>query len=139
MMMMLNIKEDKYWKYVEWDNYKKWDTVLNLSWQMLLFPNRESIQVWDYHVLDDIWQYINHSFTPSCAVVWNSIVALVDILNKEITFNYTKNESIITNPFVDDYTWKQVWDISKSINNIKVIDPIVFTPDWVEDNNLPAY
>ncbi len=134
---MLIVEEDKYWKYLVWDKYEKWESVLDLSWQMLLFPIRESIQIWDYHVHDELWQYINHSFNPTCAVVWNSIIALVDILEKEITFNYTKNESVISSPFVDIWTWKPVWDIG--VNDIKVIDPITFTPDWVEDNNLPAY
>lgn len=134
---MLTVKEDKYWKYVIWDNYKKWETVLDLSWQMLLFPTRESIQIWEYHIHDEIWQYINHNFSPTCAVVDNSIVALVDILNTEVTFNYTKNESVITNPFIDLWTGKPVWDVN--VNYIKVIDPIVYTPDGVDENNLPAY
>ena len=134
---MLTIKEDKYGKYIEWDNYKKWDTVLDLSWQMLLFPTRESIQVGEYHVHDEVWQYINHSFNPTCAVIWNSIIALVDILDKEVTFDYTRNESNISSPFVDMWTGKPVWDIN--INDIKVIDPIVYTPDGVDENTLPAY
>lgn len=137
MTTMLTIKEDKYWKYLEWDNYKKWDEVLQLSWQMLLFPTRESIQVWDYHVHDELWQYINHSFTPTCAIVWQSVIALVDILDKEITFNYTKNESTISAPFVDMWTGKPVWDIN--INSINVVDPIIYTPDWIEEGSVPSY
>lgn len=136
---MLSIKEDKYWKYLEWDTYNKWDEVLKLSWQMSLFPTRESIQVWDYHVHDELWQYINHSFSPSCAVVWSSIVALVDILNTEITFDYTKNETNISTPFVDMSTGRPVWDIHYDVNNIKVIDPIIYTPDGVEEWTLPPY
>ena len=81
--------------------YKKGDTILVLKGAETNFPTRESIYVGNNtHILDELGQYINHSFEPTTQIVGYNVVALVDVNNgDEITFNYNDSELTMAAPF----------------------------------------
>jgi len=81
--------------------YKKGDIIFVLKGEETKYPTRESIYVGNNtHVLDQMGQYINHSFEPTTQIQGYNIVALIDINeNDEITFNYNDNEVTMACPF----------------------------------------
>ena len=81
--------------------YNKGDTIFVLKGQETNYPTRESIYVGNNtHILDQMGQYINHSFEPTTQIVGYNVVALIDINeNDEITFNYNENELTMAAPF----------------------------------------
>ena len=84
--------------------YIKGDTILVLKGAETNFPTRESIYVGNnIHILDEMGQYINHSFEPTTQIVGYNVVALVDVNNgDEITFNYNDSELTMAAPFTID-------------------------------------
>jgi SET domain-containing protein len=82
--------------------YNKGTTIFVLKGQETNYPTRESIYVGnDTHILDQMGQYINHSFEPTTQIQGYNVVALIDINeNDEITFNYNENELTMAAPFV---------------------------------------
>ena len=81
--------------------YNKGDTIFVLKGQETNYPTRESIYVGNNtHILDQMGQYINHSFEPTTQIQGYNVVALIDINeNDEITFNYNENELTMAAPF----------------------------------------
>jgi len=81
--------------------YKKGDIIFVLKGNETNFPTRESIHVGNnVHILDEMGQFINHSFEPTMQIVGYNVVALVDLNNgDEITFNYNDNEVTMAAPF----------------------------------------
>ena len=81
--------------------YPKGDIIFVLKGEETNYPTRESIYVGNNtHVLDQMGQFINHSFEPTTQIQGYNIVALVDVnINDEITFNYNENELIMACPF----------------------------------------
>jgi SET domain-containing protein len=81
--------------------YNKGTTIFVLKGQETNYPTRESIYVGnDTHILDQMGQYINHSFEPTTQIQGYNVVALIDINeNDEITFNYNENELTMAAPF----------------------------------------
>ena len=84
--------------------YKKGDTILVLKGDETSYPTRESIYVGNNtHILDEMGQYITHSFEPTTQIVGYNVVALVDLNNgDEITFNYNDSEVTMAAPFTVD-------------------------------------
>lgn len=81
--------------------YKKDDIIFALKGEETNYPTRESIYVGNNtHVLDQMGQYINHSFEPTTHIQGYNVVALIDMNeNCEITFNYNENELTMAAPF----------------------------------------
>jgi SET domain-containing protein len=81
--------------------YKKGTVIFVLKGEETNYPTRESIYVGNNtHVLDQMGQYINHSFEPTVQIQGYNVVALIDINeNDEITFNYNDNELTMAAPF----------------------------------------
>ena len=81
--------------------YNKDTTIFVLKGQETNYPTRESIYVGNNtHILDQMGQYINHSFEPTTQIQGYNVVALIDINeNDEITFNYNENELTMAAPF----------------------------------------
>ena len=81
--------------------YKKGTTIFVLKGEETNYPTRESIYVGNNtHVLDQMGQYINHSFEPTAEIQGYNVVALININeNDEITFNYNNNELTMACPF----------------------------------------
>jgi hypothetical protein len=65
-------------------------------------PTRTSIRVGPgVHAEDLVGSCINHSCTPSCAVMGEYLVALFDLpAGAEVTFDYTENEEALAAPFI---------------------------------------
>jgi SET domain-containing protein len=81
--------------------YNKGTTIFVLKGEETNYPTRESIYVGNNtHILDQMGQYINHSFEPTAQIQGYNVVALTDINeNDEITFNYNENELTMAAPF----------------------------------------
>lgn len=81
--------------------YNKGTTIFVLKGEETNYPTRESIYVGNNtHILDQMGQYINHSFEPTTQILGYNVVALTDINeNDEITFNYNENELTMAAPF----------------------------------------
>lgn len=84
--------------------YKKGDIIFVLKGDETSYPTRESIYVGNNtHILDEMGQFINHSFEPTTQIVGYNVVALVDLNNgDEITFNYNDSEVTMAAPFTVD-------------------------------------
>jgi len=64
-----------------------------------------SIQVGPINIIDDLFKYANHSFTPNVEVKGIIVKAIKDIkAGDQITFNYHTTEDEITCPFTDKET-----------------------------------
>ena len=65
-------------------------------------PTRTSIQISEnIHAEDDIGKYINHACDPTCEIQGHSVVALRNLsAGEEVTFDYSKNETYMANPFI---------------------------------------
>ncbi len=65
-------------------------------------PTRTSIQISEgKHVEDDIGKYINHACDPTCEIQGHKVVALRNLsAGEEATFDYSKNETYMANPFI---------------------------------------
>ena len=81
--------------------YQKGDIIFVLKGEVTNYPTRESIYVGNNtHILDQMGQYINHSFEPTTQIQGYNVVALIDMNeNDEITFNYNENELTMACPF----------------------------------------
>ena len=81
--------------------YQKGDVIFTLKGEATNYPTRESIYVGNNtHILDQMGQYINHSFEPTTQIQDYNVVALIDMNeNDEITFNYNENELTMASPF----------------------------------------
>jgi hypothetical protein len=81
--------------------YRKDDTVLVLSGEMLDSPTRETIRIGDNkHVYDNFGIYMNHSFEPTTKIEGNKVIALRDLnVGDEINFNYNDSEINMASPF----------------------------------------
>jgi len=95
--------------------YKKNQVILKLSGKILDKPTRTSIEIGkDKHIEDELGQYMNHSFQPTCKIENDCVIALHDIeKGTELNFNYNENETNMACPFVDKTTDK----IVSGINN----------------------
>lgn len=84
--------------------FKKGDTLFELSGPIIYRPTRTSIQIGkNKHIEDDIGIYINHSCFPTAKVNRKKLtfICLRDIgVGEEITFDYNKNEDILAAPFL---------------------------------------
>ena len=80
-------------------------------------PTRTSIQIEEgLHIEDEVGQYINHSFNPTCEIDGFTVRALREGgLGEEITFDYTLNESLISSPFVCRDTGESVGDVTSEV------------------------
>jgi hypothetical protein len=78
------------------------ETVLYLDGLILNRPTRTSIQVSEEkHIEDKIGAFINHNCNPTCKIEGYKVVAIDDIgIDDQITFDYSKNETIMASPFV---------------------------------------
>ena len=78
------------------------DTVLYMNGELLSEPTRTSIQVAEEkHIEDKIGAFINHNCNPSCKIDGYRVLAAKDISSgEEITFDYSKNEKLLANPFI---------------------------------------
>jgi len=97
-------------------NFNRGDTIHILHGLISLQPSRESVEIYMVtegdqvqigHILDPLFKYCNHSFSPNCVIDKSkqTVVALRDIeAGEELTFNYLTNESQISNPFKDKET-----------------------------------
>jgi len=83
-------------------NFNSGDTVLVLRGRIVTEATRTSIQVSDLdHIEDEIGHYINHNCNSTCKIEGRNVVAARDIsIDDEITFDYSKSEEVIANPFV---------------------------------------
>jgi SET domain-containing protein len=83
--------------------YNEGELIKKLSGKVLDAPTRYSIEVGDnLHIIDEIGQYMNHSFEPNCLILGQEIIALNDIdTGEELTFNYNETETKIAYPFID--------------------------------------
>ena len=81
--------------------YTKGDVIFILKGEETNYPTRESIYIGNnIHVLDQLGQYINHSFEPTTYIQGYNVVALIDMNeNDEINFNYNDNELTMAAPF----------------------------------------
>tara|TARA_R110002074_G_scaffold135267_1_gene279773 strand:+ start:413 stop:769 length:357 start_codon:yes stop_codon:yes gene_type:complete len=101
--MVYTKKEDGSWSVYARHTIKEGESVYTLKpFLSLSKPTRTSIQVREgLHVEDEVGQYINHSFQPTCKIDGFTVRALRDVMfGEEITFDYTLNESFISSPFV---------------------------------------
>ena len=82
--------------------FKKDSIILSLTGELKDQPTRTSIKIGDNkHVEDSVGIFINHNCNPSCRVEKHRVVAEKDIaVGEEITFDYSKNEDDLFNPFV---------------------------------------
>jgi hypothetical protein len=81
---------------------KSGDVVRDLNgFEITNSPTRTSIQVAEgVHVEDKIGSYVNHDCNPSCEVDGTKLIALRDLYpGDEITFDYSKSESMMASPF----------------------------------------
>lgn len=71
---------------------------------------RETIEIAPgQHVYDPYAEFINHSFSPNLEVRGREMIAIVEIaVGDELTFDYLKNESSISAPFVCHETGRPV-------------------------------
>lgn len=83
--------------------YSEGELIKKLSGKILDTPTRHSIEVGDnLHILDELGQYMNHSFEPNCLILGQELIALNDISEGvELTFNYNETETQISYPFID--------------------------------------
>jgi hypothetical protein len=83
-------------------DFKSGDIVLSLSGEVLPMPTRTSIKVAEEkHIEDSVGNFINHNCKPSCKINGIKVIALRDIKSgEEITFDYSKNEDKLANPFI---------------------------------------
>jgi len=82
--------------------FKSGDTVLSLTGEVSPNPTRTSIKVAEKeHIEDSVGNFINHNCNPSCKIDGIKVIALKNIKNgEEITFDYSKNEDKLANPFI---------------------------------------
>jgi hypothetical protein len=79
-----------------------YDVVWDLNgFEITNSPTRTSIQVAEgVHVEDKVGSYVNHACDPSCEVSGTKLVALRGLRpGDEITFDYSKSESMMASPF----------------------------------------
>ena len=90
--------------------YKKNQIIIKLSGTILDKPTRTSIEIGkDKHIEDELGQYMNHSFQPTCKIENGCVIALHDIeKGTELNFNYNESETKMACPFVDKTTNKMV-------------------------------
>ena len=65
-------------------------------------PTRTSIQIGEqYHIEHSTGAFINHDCNPTCRVDGAILLSIIDIgKDDEITFDYNKNESMTSSPFI---------------------------------------
>lgn len=83
-------------------NYSKGEVIHILTGLISSEPTKYTIQIGkDKHILDRYGIFINHSFNPNIKINGKKIIAIKNIYkNDQLCFNYKKNESKITNPFL---------------------------------------
>ena len=88
----------------------KGETIHELNGYYLKNRNKYSIETDDGHVMDELFQYCNHSFEPNISICKKTkgIAALRDIEDEELVFNYYETESEISHKFKDLLTKKIV-------------------------------
>lgn len=87
------------------------DTIHILKGEVSSIRTRESVEIGENeHITDELFQFCNHSFdNDNAIIVGREVKALFTIWeNQEITFDYTLNESEISNPFKDKETGRMV-------------------------------
>ena len=104
------VKTDDFCKLIVSKEFTKGTVIHTLKGEMYDKPSRTTIEVGkDQHVDDPFGIYINHSFTPSCVIINDTVVADKDMKSgDEITFNYNVSETNMATPFTDIETGKQV-------------------------------
>ena len=114
---MVYVKNDKgSWSVYAQTPIKRGEPVYILRpFLSLREPTRTSIQLREgLHVEDEVGQYINHSFMPTCKIDGFVVRAVKDIVyGEEITFDYTLNEDFIASPFVCKPTGMRVGVLSE--------------------------
>lgn len=77
------------------------DTIRTLQGNIVPSPTQTSVQLnTNQHVEDEYASWMNHSCLPSCIIYNGKIIATRTILpGIELTFNYTKNETEMAEPF----------------------------------------
>jgi hypothetical protein len=77
------------------------EIIYNLSGPISRHPTRTSIQITQYHHIEDYWgKYINHSCDPTVKVLGTALIAVKHIQdNDSITFDYNSNEDVVSHPF----------------------------------------
>lgn len=88
------------------DPIKKGEIVKVLTGKIGKCRSRETIEIGpNEHIYDGYGAYMNHSSNPSVKIEGRNVVAIRDIkADEEINFDYRKNESAISYPFVDRET-----------------------------------
>jgi len=104
------VKNDDFCKLIVSKEYTKGTVIHTLKGEMYTEPSRTTIEVGkDQHVDDPYGIYINHSFTPSCLIINDTVVAGNDMKSgDEITFNYNVSETKMATPFTDNHTGEMV-------------------------------
>tara|TARA_Y100000034_G_C6851291_1_gene386243 strand:+ start:385 stop:759 length:375 start_codon:yes stop_codon:yes gene_type:complete len=84
------------------ESFSPGDTILYLNGEVTGSPSRTSIQIGEgKHIEDKIGAFINHSCYPSCKIEGPRVVADKNISpSDQITFDYSKNETILASPFI---------------------------------------
>jgi len=100
------IKENDFCKLIVSKEYIKGTIIHTLKGEMYSEPSKTTIEVGkDQHIDDPYGIYINHSFSPSCIIVNDTVVAGNDMKSgDEITFNYNVSETKMATPFIDNHT-----------------------------------
>ena len=78
------------------------ETIIPLQGRTSNFRTRTSIQInSEKHIEDQLGVMVNHSCAPSAKIANESLVAVSNLQQgDEVTFNYSKSEDTISNPFV---------------------------------------
>ena len=83
-------------------NYK----IHKLNGEIRSKPTKITIEIgYKRHIIDSYGMYMNHSFDPSCKIIYGCIIAIKDIKKgEELTYNYNDNETKLAYPFKDNIT-----------------------------------
>ena len=81
--------------------YTKGERVHTLIGKIYDKPTRETIRIgYGRHIYDNYGIFINHSFNPNIAILYDKIITLHNInIGDELVFNYNENECTMANPF----------------------------------------
>ena len=92
------VKNDDFCKLIVSKEYAKGTVIHTLKGEMYAEPSRTTIEVGK-----------NHSFSPSCLIINDTVVAGNDMKSgDEITFNYNVSETKMATPFTDNHTGDMV-------------------------------
>lgn len=103
--------------------------------------DKYSVEVEGKHIQDELFKFCNHSFTPNVRIEGYNVISILSIeAGDEITFDYTKNESYISNPFRDSDTGLYVANPINSLEEEErmLVDRLLETDDEFEKEAIRA-